>query len=70
MKVFNRVLFTQFYDYSRQLIEPAKPEEKKGVTLIEKENVETGSVKLGVYWYYTRVIIIIISIFTHIIILV
>jgi hypothetical protein len=32
-----------------------KPEEKKGTTLIEKETVETGSVKLDVYWYYMKV---------------
>jgi hypothetical protein len=35
--------------------EPAKPEEKKGTTLIEKETVETGSVKMDVYWYYMKV---------------
>lgn len=28
---------------------------KKGTTLIEKESVETGSVKLDVYWYYMKV---------------
>ena len=32
-----------------------KPEEKKGTTLIEKENVETGSVKMDVYFYYMKV---------------
>jgi len=32
-----------------------KPEEKKGTTLIEKENVETGSVKMDVFWYYLKV---------------
>jgi len=36
-------------------VKPAKPEEKKGTTLIEKENVETGSVKMDVYWYYMKV---------------
>ena len=35
--------------------EPVKPEAKKGTTLIEKETVETGSVKLSVYWYYMKV---------------
>ena len=36
-------------------VDGVKAEEKKGTTLIEKETVETGSVKMAVYFYYMRV---------------
>ena len=36
--------------------EKKKPPANTGSTLIEKENMETGSVKLRVYWYYVKAV--------------